>query len=106
MYILDTDLLSLLGRADSPAAQRLRFRLAPLKLEERITTIITYEEQIRGWMAHIAKARSLAKQVEAYAQLSEFLLRYRKLTVLRLTPLLLPSLNAYKSNASASARWI
>ena len=83
MYILDTDLLSLLGRADSPAAQRLHARLSPLKAEERITTIITYEEQMRGWMAHLAKARSLAKQVEAYAQLSEFQLRYRRLTVLR-----------------------
>jgi tRNA(fMet)-specific endonuclease VapC len=82
MYILDTDQLSLLGRADSPEAQRLRFRLAGLKPEERITTIITFEEQMRGWMSHLAQARSLARQVEAYRRLKEFLDRYLKITVL------------------------
>ncbi|MGH9801097.1 MAG: type II toxin-antitoxin system VapC family toxin [Blastocatellia bacterium] len=82
MYILDTDLLSLLGRTDSPASHRLRFRLSRLKPEERITTIITFEEQMRGWMSHLAQSRSLAKQVEAYRQLREFLLRYLKITVL------------------------
>lgn len=82
MYILDTDHLSLLGRADSPGAQRLRFRLAGLKPEERITTIITFEEQMRGWMSHLAQSRSLVRQVEAYRRLKEFLDRYLKITVL------------------------
>jgi tRNA(fMet)-specific endonuclease VapC len=82
MYILDTDHLSLLGRADSPEAQRLRFRLAGVDVEERVTTIITFEEQMRGWMAHLARARLLARQVEAYRRLKEFLDRYLKVTVL------------------------
>jgi len=81
MYILDTDHLSLIGRATSPEAQRLRFRLAGLKLEERVTTIITFEEQMRGWMSHLAKARSLAHEVVAYRRLKEFLDRYLKITV-------------------------
>src|SRR5262249_10225972 len=83
MYILDTDHLSILGRANSAEAQRLRFRLAGLKPEERITTIITFEEQMRGWMSHLAKTRILAQQVEAYERLKEFLDRYLKLTVLK-----------------------
>jgi tRNA(fMet)-specific endonuclease VapC len=82
MYILDTDHLSLLGRAASPEAQRLRFRLAGLKPEERVTTIITFEEQMRGWMAHLAQARSLPRQVEAYRRLKDFLDRYLEITVL------------------------
>lgn len=82
MYILDTDHLSLLGRANSSEAQRLRFRLAGFKTEDRVTTIITFEEQMRGWTAHLARARSLARQVEAYAQLKEFLDRYLKIAVL------------------------
>src|SRR5262249_4384313 len=82
MYILDTDHLSLLGRADSAGAQRLRFRLAGLKPEERVTTIITFEEQMRGWMSHVAKARSLPLQVRAYRRLKEFLDRYLEITVL------------------------
>jgi tRNA(fMet)-specific endonuclease VapC len=82
MYILDTDHLSLLGRASSMEAQRLRFRLAGFKTEERVTTIITFEEQMRGWMAHLARARALARQVEAYGRLKEFLDRYLKIAVL------------------------
>jgi tRNA(fMet)-specific endonuclease VapC len=82
MYILDTDHLSLLGRANSMEAQPLRFRLAGLKAQERVTTIITVEEQMRGWLAHLARSRSLTQQVEAYRQLKEFLDRYLKLTVL------------------------
>ncbi len=81
MYILDTDHLSLLGRADSPETERLRFRLAGLKPEQRTTTIITIEEQMRGWMAHLARARSLAQQVEAYERLQEFLDRYLSSTL-------------------------
>ncbi len=82
MHILDTDHLSLLGRANSMEAQRLRFRLAGFKTDERVTTIITFEEQMRGWMAHLARARVLARQVEAYKQLKEFLDRYLKVAVL------------------------
>lgn len=82
MYIIDTDHLSLLGRANSPEAQRLRFRLAGLKPEERITSIITFEEQMRGWMSHLAQARSVAQQIQAYRRLKEFLDRYLKITVL------------------------
>lgn len=82
MHILDTDHLSLIGRATSPEALRLRFRLAGLKVEERVTTIVTCEEQMRGWMSHLAKSRSLALQVVAYRRLKEFLDRYLKITVL------------------------
>ncbi len=82
MYILDTDHISLLERADTHAEQRLRFRLASLKLEQRVTTIITFEEQMRGWMACLAQARSLSEQVETYRRLKGVLDRYLKLTVL------------------------
>jgi tRNA(fMet)-specific endonuclease VapC len=82
MYVLDTDHLSLLGRATNPEAQRLRFRLAALPPSDRVTTIINFEEQMRGWMSHLAAARSLPRQVLAYQRLKEFLDRYLKITVL------------------------
>ena len=83
MYILDTDHLSLLGRASSAEAQRLRFRLAGVRSEERVTTIVTFEEQMRGWLSHLAQARSLARQVEAYRRLKDFLDRYLTITVVQ-----------------------
>lgn len=83
MYILDTDHISRLeSLSTSPEAQRLRFRLAGLKPEERITTIITFEEQERGWMGYLTKARSLEQQVKAYRRLKGVLDRYLKITVL------------------------
>lgn len=83
MYILDTDHISLMESASTSAeGQRLRFRLARLRPEERITTIITFEEQVRGWMSYLAQARSLTKQVGAYRRLKGVLDRYLKITVL------------------------
>jgi len=83
MYILDTDHISVMESAGTSAeGQRLRFRLARLKPEERITTIITFEEQVRGWMSYLAQSRSLAKQVGAYRRLKGVLDRYLKITVL------------------------
>ena len=37
---------------------------------------------MRGWMSHLAQARTLARQVDAYRRLKEFLDRYMKITVL------------------------
>jgi tRNA(fMet)-specific endonuclease VapC len=83
MYILDTDHISILESVStSPEAQRLRFRLAGLKPDERITTIITFEEQIRGWMSYLAQSRTLDQQVTAYRRLKGVLDRYLKITIL------------------------
>ncbi|HXI93770.1 MAG TPA: type II toxin-antitoxin system VapC family toxin [Blastocatellia bacterium] len=83
MYILDTDHISLTeSDSTSVEGQRLRFRLAALKPEDRITTIITFEEQVRGWMSYLAQARSLTKQVGAYRRLKGVLDRYLTIIVL------------------------
>ncbi len=82
MYILDTDHVSLLDRADTYEAHRVRFRLAQLSPEERAPTIITYEEQMRGWMAIVAQARGLPQQVTAYGNLKRMVDRYRNIEVL------------------------
>ncbi|WP_148288918.1 hypothetical protein [Kamptonema formosum] len=37
------------------------------------TTIITYEEQTRGWLSYMGTSRSLEAQVEAYRQLQQHL---------------------------------
>lgn len=46
------------------------------------TTIITYEEQTRGWMAYSAAARTTARQVKAYRKLERHLGLYRRVQVL------------------------
>ncbi|UBF27242.1 hypothetical protein K9N68_04560 [Kovacikia minuta CCNUW1] len=53
MYLLDTDHLSLLQRGSSPGRQIL-FRLIASGVTFG-TTIVTYEEQSRGWLAHLSQ---------------------------------------------------
>ncbi|HEY3395724.1 MAG TPA: type II toxin-antitoxin system VapC family toxin [Lacipirellulaceae bacterium] len=79
--VLDTDHMSLLEWGSDEAA-RLRERLADCNEGDVATTIISYEEQVRGWMAYIAGARSLAKQVQAYRRLRSHLDNYRQIPVL------------------------
>ena len=81
MIVLDTDHLSVLERSDQPGSGALRARLADLPPADVVTTIISYEEQMRGWMAYLARARSLAHQVEAYRRLLQHLDNYRRIPV-------------------------
>jgi tRNA(fMet)-specific endonuclease VapC len=80
MIVLDTDHMSLLEQASSEAI-RLRARLAALPLGERTTTIISFEEQMRGWMSYLAKNRSMAHQIEAYRRLQRQLETYSSMVV-------------------------
>ena len=63
-----------------PAA--LRERLADVSPEDVVTTIISYEEQMRGWMAYLARAKSLDQEVEAYHRLRRHLDNYRQVPLL------------------------
>jgi tRNA(fMet)-specific endonuclease VapC len=82
MVVLDTDHVSLLEHGDSPLAQRLRSRLADYADTRLVTTIISYEEQVRGWMSSLAQARNLSQQLIAYRRLKRHLDNYRDYTVL------------------------
>jgi tRNA(fMet)-specific endonuclease VapC len=81
MVILDTDHVSLLERPDHPPGTRLIARLSSLQTEEIATTIISYEEQTRGWMSVLAQAKSMANQVQAYRRLHQQLDNYCALRV-------------------------
>ena len=82
MVVLDTDHVSLLERASSQEYQRLRARLDQVPPHERVTTIITYEEQTRGRLAYLSRARIIARQVEAYRRLRRHIELYRDILVL------------------------
>lgn len=45
-------------------------------------TIISFEEQARGWLAYLARARSLTHQVEAYTRLRRLLENYHWIPLL------------------------
>ena len=81
MYLLDTDHLSLLQRGGAEA-KRLLARLANAGSSEIAVTIISYEEQTRGWFSYLARARSLEAQVKAYQLLKKHLANYCTIPVI------------------------
>ena len=56
--------------------------MAELPSSEVVTTVISYEEQMRGWMAYLARARSMVQQITAYGRLLSHLDSYRRIPVL------------------------
>lgn len=81
MYIFDTDHLSVLERGGANA-QRLKQRLKNISLDRVAATIISYEEQMRGWLSYISKAKTIEQQVEAYKQLKQQLINYCAIPIL------------------------
>src|SRR5262245_47918231 len=82
MVVLDTDHVSFLAHGGSKAASKLRDRLAELSPHDWGTSIVTYAEQSRGWLAYLARARTPADRVDAYAKLSKHLKLYHSIIVL------------------------
>lgn len=71
MILLDTDHLSILSYPKTPRCKALQARLDLSPDQEIGTTIITVEEQWRGWFAVIARHRDIRRQVRAYQELVE-----------------------------------
>ena len=83
IHILDTDVFTLCELSDSPEYLRLHARVLQLADDDQVvTTIITYEEQTRGWLAYAAKLRVTAHQVKSYGRLKKHLQAYLGFEVL------------------------
>jgi len=81
VILLDTDHMSILEWGDDESSSVLRTRLAASDDPKIATTIISYEEQMRGWMAVLSRARTIESQVHAYQRLAEHLENYRLIPV-------------------------
>lgn len=69
MILLDSDHLTILQTPDSNRRPRLVARLA-LADDVIGTTVVNVEEQMRGWMASIAKERQPIRQIRSYSRLA------------------------------------
>jgi len=78
MILLDTDMMTTLHAPPSPARDRLvqRLETADAAGEEVAVSIVSFEEQMRGWMSVISRARDAAGQVPAYGRLRRLLEQY------------------------------
>jgi len=72
MYLLDTDHITALDRGGEEG-ERLRTRLAYVPPEEAAVSVVSYEEQMRGWLAYIAQLRAVERQVAGYQRLERML---------------------------------
>ena len=69
MIILDTDHLTVLRYEDDSHYSRLTSRLDASPDQHIVTTVVTMEEQMRGWLAEINRWREVRRQITAYERL-------------------------------------
>jgi tRNA(fMet)-specific endonuclease VapC len=82
MTLLDTDHVTLLKYSGGKRGAFLRQRLETLPAEEVVgVTIITIEEQMRGWLASIARERSPRRQVPPYRELANLFIFFAEFNV-------------------------
>ncbi len=65
LYVLDTDHVSLYQRNDPQVVSR----IARMRYDEIAVTLITAEEQLRGWLKYIRRASTDERLVVAYSRL-------------------------------------
>ncbi len=75
MVLLDTDHMSLLQRGGAEGL-RIRLRLRTLPPDDVATTIVSYEEQMRGWLARLARVTTPERQIFDYSELKKLLQSY------------------------------
>src|SRR5437667_7416066 len=85
VVILDTDHLTVVQRRAEPAYSRLRAHLSKLPPNTVQTTIVSFEEQVRGWLAVISRVRNQSKEVVAYQRLQALLRFFNEIPVLNYT---------------------
>ncbi len=83
--LLDTDYLSVLQWQEQPACDRLLQRLDHLPPDDIATTIISFQEQVQGWLAYLNRARKPEKIVQAYARLETLRRSHLKMNVVSFT---------------------
>lgn len=85
IYLLDTDHISELQRV-AAAGRRLTARLGRVAPDDYGTTIVTFEEQIRGRLAQVAASKAAAaSNVLFYARLNDTLRFYQNIAVWQYT---------------------
>ncbi|MFY9223307.1 MAG: type II toxin-antitoxin system VapC family toxin [Blastocatellia bacterium] len=78
LYVLDTNHLSLMQRGNKIISNRL---LSVVSSEVAIT-VISWEEQLRGWLAVINKVNNGEQLIKAYQQLKLATLAFSQLNIL------------------------
>ena len=71
MILLDTDHLTVLEFPEGPVFGHLTARMATVDHREFAASVVSAEEQMRGWLDQISRARTIHDQVRYYAKLAK-----------------------------------
>jgi tRNA(fMet)-specific endonuclease VapC len=71
VIILDTDHIVVLKYSQGSEYFTLTAKMAASPDQHFMTTVITLEEQMRGWLALIRRSQDVHRQVSAYAKLND-----------------------------------
>jgi tRNA(fMet)-specific endonuclease VapC len=86
VFILDTDHLGILQRQRGAEFETLQTRLVQQDESQFFVTIISFQEQIQGWNAYIARSKDEDSATHAYAKLEGILSNFAMAQVLPYTP--------------------
>jgi hypothetical protein len=102
VILLDTDHWTVLKYTDSERYARLHGRLFAAAPELIGTTIVNVEEQLRGWLAAIAKERTLLRQITAYRELTDLFDFFAKLNIISLSADAVDLFNGFRKSGHGS----
>jgi tRNA(fMet)-specific endonuclease VapC len=83
MMILDTDHLSILTGKPSQRRSNLLKRLSMIDTTDIAITVISVEEQMRGWLSTLAKEWTSVRQIYPYDELIRFARNLQSFDILR-----------------------
>jgi len=82
LFLLDTDVVTILLGQSGPSYHPLRARLDQHLTDQIATTIVSFQEQVQGWMAFLNQARTPSRVLLAYSKLQNLLRDYSQMHVL------------------------
>jgi len=83
--LLDTDHLTILQREQSPEFDALIVRLNQLASDAICTSIVSFHQQVQGWLSHLNQARTPDQVVHAYGKLEAMWRSFGKMNVVSFT---------------------
>jgi tRNA(fMet)-specific endonuclease VapC len=82
LYVIDTDIFTLIQRRSRTAVPRLFHRVSLHKPEVLCTTVVSFQEQMQGCLAAVNRAKSEAGLLHAYLLMQNTRETYCRMTVL------------------------
>ena len=86
MIVLDTDVLTFIQRGSGEVYARLSQRLSAAKNLPVCATIISFEEQMRGWLSYVSRAATPERTIQGYLRLHALLEDFQTRPVLDFDP--------------------